>query len=198
MRILNLIIFISLCPICLLFADTEKDRIIEELTRIHAIENSEEKLSAYDNLAIKYGAKGETKIKSETDKGEWQLTEKISPIDDSKIVIAYVYSENRKSILKFQLYKGKFSAAIAAEYSYFGISGETHLVTTRMDKNKATKSYWTIGESGKVLWHDKPKSLAEVLTKTSKMLLEAREYGKGDVIFSYDVRGFDKIIDKLK
>ena len=77
---------------------------------------------------------------------------------------------------------------------------DTIIVNAEFDSDLVPDDTHTydLGESGKVLWHDKPKSLAEVLTKTSKMLLEARDYGKGDVIFSYDVRGFDKIIDKLK
>jgi type VI secretion system protein VasI len=180
----------------------EDNEIIKELSKIYAIENSVEKLAAYDALAEKYGAKGSTEITPAAVNSKWQVEVKTSPIDDSRTVIASLVANESvgsgyrsyKPTLIVRNQEGKIEIYIFTD-DFLGSDGIK--VTTRMDKNNAVTRTWDISTDHKAAFHPVPKLLAKVLTDAETMTVRFTPYSESPRTFSFNTRGFDEVYKKF-
>lgn len=198
MKVTNTL-FLALCVISLpTLADTKTD-----IAKCSDIESSTSRLECFDKLATKLGVdKPETK--TTVDNGKWRVSEKMSKIDDSVNVFMFLNANEQIKTglsskyprLILRCSEDKTSAFINVG-AYLGM-GETR-VLTRLDKNKARKSTWSLSTDykamfvpgGDVKWIRK-------LMKHDTLLVEVTPYGESPVTMEFDLAGLPEAIKPLQ
>jgi hypothetical protein len=176
----------------------EENEIIKELAEIYAIENSVEKLAAYDALAEKHGAKGTTEITPAAANNKWQFKETTDAVTDKTVKYANI-TLNVKPCLLFRKTGSELEALINVGTSVHAQNVLSNYMPTvlRMDKNKPVHSRWSFSTDKVALFHPDPKLLAKVLTETDTILIRFQPYGHGDITVEFDTRGFDEVYKKF-
>lgn len=174
----------------------------KEMAECAAIENSVERLTAYDNLAEKMGvaAHVSTTVKG---KGKWELRTDVSKIDDTESYYLSLLSEDeapgrfgKKSqpILVIRYMEKSLNIFINYD-NYLGL-GDTE-VTTRIDKEEAETTSWNISTNGEAIFSQQPKSLIDSLINKNTLIVRLTPYGENPITVSFDLRGLKDAIKPI-
>lgn len=174
----------------------------KEMAKCAAIENSVERLAAYDGLAEKMGVAG-PKSTVVTGMGKWRLQTDVSPIDDSKSYFLILESEDEvagmfgtsyKPSLYIRFKEGVLEAYIS--YSTYIGTGEVD-VTTRIDKNEAETESWGLSTDGKAVFVIDSESFIQSIVEAKTLVVRLTPYGESPITVSFDLRGIDKAIKPI-
>lgn len=134
-------------------------------------------------------------------KSNWSLEESISPIDDSKTYTLICNARerygryNEKPSLIIRYVEGKTDAYIVFD-TYLGSGGDIDVIT-RFDSCEAVTAKWSISkEHDAVFVPWDIKEFVQVLIESKKMVVRIIPEHKSSETFTFDVDGFDKVIDK--
>ena len=193
-----LLIFIIVSPA---IAETPVD-FKKEMAKCAAIENSVERLAAYDKLAEKMGIAG-PKSTVVTGMGKWKLRIDVSPIDDSKSYFLYLKSEDSvvgmfgnssKPLLCIRYREGELEAFIG--YNTFIASMGTS-VTTRIDKRQATTTSWSTSTDGNMVFAPEVKPFIETLMEAHTLVVRSTRHAGNPLTVSFDVTGLKEAIKPI-
>lgn len=193
-----LLIFIIVSPA---IAETPVD-LKKEMAKCAAIENSVERLAAYDKLAEKMGV-ASPKSTVVTGMGKWRLQTDVSPIDDSKSYFLILESEDEVAGMFGTSYKPslyiRFKEGVLEAYitynTYIG-TGEVD-VTTRFDKNEAETESWGLSTDGKAVFAVYATSFIQSVVEAKTLVVRLTPYGESPITVSFDLRGIDKAIKPI-
>lgn len=169
----------------------------KEIAVCAAIENSIERLAAYDSLASRIGV-AQPITDSRKTAGRWILSTDISPIDDTKtftLLLAANEDEKGSPCIIIRLKEGKFELFI--NYSeYLGLD-ETR-VTTRIDKNPPEDRLWSISTDRKAIFFPGDDlKFVESLLPAKNLVVRLIPYGESPVTTSFDLTGLPEAIKPI-
>jgi type VI secretion system protein VasI len=169
-----------------------------EIAKCAAIENSVERLAAYDTLAKSLGV-AEPATSSKEGAGKWRLRTDVSPIDDSKSYILSLDANEElkvgfKSVTPTLIVRYKEGdLELFINYGNLFIGTNTTQVTTRIDKAEAANAEWAISTDHKAIFAP-PKTYNSLTTPMMKgartLVVRLTPYGESPVVTSFDVSGF--------
>lgn len=174
----------------------------KEMAKCATIENSVERLAAYDALAEKLGVAG-PKSTVVTGMGKWKLQTDVSPIDDSKSYFLILESEDEvpgmfgtsyKPSLYIRFKEGDLESYIS--YNIYIGSSEVD-VTTRFDKNEAETESWGLSTDGKAVFAIDSESFIQSIVEAKTLVVRLTPYGESPKTVSFDLRGIDKAIKPI-
>lgn len=172
-------------------------KIEDDVAKAAAIENSVERLAAYDLVAAKYRLAPQSN--KETKKaGKWVVTTTTSPIDDSKTVICNLQADatvnvGRKTIhptLTIRFMENELSAYI--NYGIF-LGSDTLAVTHRIDRNQAETTNWGVSTNREAAFYGgNIGDFISQIEKAETLIVRLTPYGESPVTVTFTPSGFEK------
>jgi type VI secretion system protein VasI len=178
-------------------------QIETEIAKAAAIENSVQRLAAYDAIAEKYDLAPGTKVEKETE-GRWSISTDVSPIDDSKTVICRLDADASvrvgydtiKPTMIVRYKEGELEAYIV--YDTF-LGTDSIPVTLRFGKGNAENATWSISTDHKATFIR--GDIAQFINKMERvdsLVVRLTPYGESPVTISFSPKGVDKVKDAIR
>jgi len=175
---------------------------LKEIASIAAMEDGVARLAAYDEYARAIGAVA-TKATVAPRPGKWQVTTSVSPIDDSKTVIAALTVEKPVSgrfgpvepMLVLRFMEGRLDAYI--DFKTF-LGSESIGATLRFGKEAAEDFYLNISTDHEAAFIRKTERFMSDLARTDSLLIRITPYGESPVIASFDTSGAAAVVAALE
>jgi type VI secretion system protein VasI len=174
----------------------------KEIAACAAIENSVERLAAYDLLAQRIGVAKTTKI-AINGAAKWAMKTETSPLDDKAILILSLVSEEPVKAgyktghpVSFIRYKeGRLECFI--NYGFF-LGTTTTLVTTRLDKNEPKTHDWDVSSDHKAIFYPSGVNwFVKSMANSTSLIVRLTPYGESPVTTSFDLTGLAQAIEPI-
>jgi type VI secretion system protein VasI len=183
-----------------LFADGDLKR---DIAKIAAMQNSVERLAAYDAFAAKLGLTPGSQERQEI-QANWQITVDTSPVYDSQTVSAVLDADSpigegfrRQTPSLILRYKeGKTSAFVV-----FGLFlGSDQIdATVRFGKDAAESQSWYISTDGKAAFSPgDTASFMKRLSTVDSFLIRVTPFNESPVTVLFSPKGVEKVIDAIQ
>lgn len=159
------------------------------------------RLECYDKLAKKNNLDGrQLKPTSIKDKGKWNVSVDVNPIDDSKTVAIMLDASSGKSRYRKSVYmvlrcKSNETNLYIGWNDYLG--GEADILT-RIGSNKAITSRWSLSTNKKASFHPEPIPFIKEMIKSNKLIAQVTPYNESPVTAVFDTTGLNNAIKPLK
>jgi type VI secretion system protein VasI len=173
-----------------------------EMAHAAAIENSVERLAAYDALATKHKlTKESTSVSASA--GNWQLREDVSPIDDTRSVSGYLEADAPQKIgyrtitptLIVRYKEKKLSAFI--NYGAF-MGSDTVEVTIRYGKEEPMTQEWDDSTDHKAIFAPGDGAyLVRKIKEVPSFVVRVTPYGESPVTASFSTAGIEALMAKI-
>jgi type VI secretion system protein VasI len=166
-----------------------------------AIDGDLARLECYDTIAKKNNLNGrQLKPTSIKDKGKWNVSVDVNPIDDSKTVTLILDANSGKSRFGKPVYmvlrcKSKKTNLYIGWNDYLG--GEADILT-RIGKNKANTSRWSMSTDKKASFHPKPIPFIKEMLQSNKLIAQVTPYNASPVTAVFNTSGLTNAIKPLK
>jgi len=175
------------------------------IAKCASIENSVERLAAYDALAKSLGV-AEPATTETKGFGKWEQRTAVSPIDDSKSYILSLDANERvnaghKAItptLIARYTKGDLELYIT--YNDLFIDTESTLVTCRIDKEDAFTMAWGVSTDHEAVFvplEAQAKLMGMTIGKAKTLVVQLTPYSESPVTSSFDISGFSEFYNPL-
>ncbi|MDH2435597.1 type VI secretion system-associated protein TagO [Pokkaliibacter sp. MBI-7] len=176
----------------------------QEIAKCAAIKGNGERLVCFDTLAEKLGVDKNVVTTKAIDKGKWVVRTETSPIDDSTNVFLTLEAENyitsRMTTTKPTLMlrcKENSTDAFIIWGVYLGL--ETTEVLTRLDKEKAKTTTWTLStDNTATFYYGKDIAYIKSLMTHDQLLAQVTPYSESPVTTTFDLRGLSEAIKPLQ
>lgn len=174
-----------------------------EIAKCAAKSGDAARLICYDNLAQSLGV-DEPVTTSTKGRGEWNVTTRRSPIDDSTNVYLSVQSEETVrsdyNTVRPTLHvrcKENTTNVFLAWNLYLGLD-ETRMLT-RFDKEKATTKTWSISTDNKAVFaRGSDIALVKRMIRHEKLLTKITPYGESPLVATFKIGGLSEAIKPLR
>ena len=184
------------------FAEIPKN----EFAKCSMIDGDLEKLNCFDELARKYDLDGIQSSKKEIqDSGKWKINENINPIDDSKTVTVYLLSDSGRSSMmrrQIQLVLRCKSGSTELYINWYDYLGSDAKVLTRVGKNYATSSNWSLSTDSQATFYPGGRSktidFIKSLINEDSFVAQVTPYNESPVTAIFDIKGLQKAIQPLR
>lgn len=139
-----------------------------------------------------------------TFKGNWQLHNEVSPIDDSQNVTISLRAEDTyldrfhqavTPVLHIRC-KERRTETVINWGTYLGLDSTS--VTYRMDKEKAQRVTWDLSSNNEATFVRSPISFIQSLLKREELYVGTTPYGENPVSVTFDIRGIKASIKPVK
>lgn len=190
MRTILITIFASFFTLSAFSQDLKK-----EIAKCASIENSIERLAAYDALSKSLGV-AEPASSNTNGPGKWQTQTDISPIDDSKTLIMTLTANEElkvghKSVTPTLILRYKEGIIeLFISYGDVFIGTDSTVVTTRVDKQEAITQPWGISTNHSAVFEKSSSKLTTTMNGASTLVVRLTPYGESPVTTSFDITGF--------
>ena len=180
-----------------------QDELKRELARIAAMQNSIERLAAYDALAKKLGVAPGSQKKDDKS-GRWQLSIDTSPVDDSQTVTGLLLADSpigsgfmqRHPALILRYKEGAISAYVV--FDIF-LGSEKIDATVRFGKDSAEIQSWYISTDGKAAFSSGDALVfMERLAGVDSFLIRVTPFSESPVTVMFSPAGVEKVIDAIQ
>ncbi len=174
-----------------------------EIAKAAAIENSVQRLAAYDAIAEKHSLAPGSKVKKETG-GKWSISTDVSPIDDSKTVICLLDADESvrvgydtiKPTMIVRYKEGQLQAYIV--YNTF-LGSDSIAVTLRFGKGSAENATWSISTDHKATFiRGDIAQFINKLERVDSLIVRLTPYSESPVTVSFSPEGVDKVKDAIR
>jgi hypothetical protein len=137
--------------------------------------------------------------------GKWFISRKRSPIDDSRTVVAGVFSEEPITEISYseetvflgaEIREGYPSVMISAE-EVLGYGDDPYTVITRFDKQPAEHKAWRLSEDGTAALHPFPTAFMKALVAHDTLVVRFDRLGESPATAIFDIREFDQILPEI-
>ena len=177
--------------------------IEDDIAKASAIENSVQRLAAYDAIAEMHDLAPGSKVEKETE-GRWGISTDVSPIDDSKTVICRLDADDSvrvgydtiKPTMLVRYKEGELEAYIV--YDTF-LGSDSIPVTVRFGKGSAESMTWSISTDHKAAFIS--GDIAQFINRlelVDSLVVRLTPYGESPVTVSFSPKGVDKVKDAIR
>ena len=189
--------------ILLLFPLLAVAQIETEIARAAAIENSVQRLAAYDAIAEKHDLAPGSKVEKETE-GKWRISTDVLPIDDSKTVICLLDADESvrvgydtiKPTMIVRYKEGELEAYIT--YDTF-LGSDSIAVTLRFGKGGAENATCSISTDHKATFiRGDIGQFINRLERVNSLVVRLTPYRERPVTVSFSPNGIDKVKDAIR
>jgi type VI secretion system protein VasI len=173
----------------------------KELAKCAAIDNQVLRLICYDELAKKYNQVATSKNTSTTSKGRWKTSTDKDPLTDKIIYYAQLTaSEGRGKYgdridLLFRCKNGEIDAYV--NWSTF-LSTSSISVTSRIDKNPAKESSWSLSTDYKASFIPQPEETLEKFIGASSFVVNVTPYSENPITAIFNITGAEKALSDIR
>ena len=177
--------------------------IEHEIAKASAIENSVQRLAAYDAIAEKHDLAPGSKVEKETE-GKWGISTDVSPIDDSKTVICRLEADESVRVgydtikpTMILRYKERELEAYIVYDTFLG--SDSIPVTLRFGKGNAESATWSISTDHKATFiRGDIAQFINRLERVDSFIVRLTPYGESPVTVSFSPKGVDKVKDAIR
>ena len=186
------------CIFFLLSVSIASATLEQDIARAAAIENSIERLAAYDAVAAKHKLTTQQQVKANKE-SNWRVEIETSPIDDSKSVFASVEANEMvgrrhrqtRPTLMIRYMEGELESFIAVE-QFIG-SGAID-VTTRFGSQPASTTNWeTSSNREAVFYQGSVVDFVKMLQIHQTFTVRLTPFGENPITFSFDAHGIEPV-----
>jgi type VI secretion system protein VasI len=186
------------CVLFFLSASIASATLEQDIARAAAIENSVERLAAYDAVAAKHKLTTQQQVKAHKE-SNWQIKIETSPIDDSKSVFATVEANETvgrrhrqtRPALMIRYMEGELESFIAVE-QFIG-SGAIE-VTTRFGSQPASTTNWATSSNREAIFYQgSVVDFVKMLELHQTLTVRLTPFGESPITFSFDAHGIEPV-----
>lgn len=201
---MRLFFFLAIAGILLTTEPLFADVPTREIAVCAAKTSDVDRLACFDNIASKFGAEPKVTLPKVEDSGKWRVSTKTSPIDDSKNVylrliaekpVSGKYGRESQPTLLIRCKENKTNLFIP--FGFF-LGSDSTRVTTRLDKEKARTSTWSISTDHEAIFAPRDISFTKKLMQHDRLLVQLTPYGESPVMTEFDVRGLENAVKPLR
>lgn len=173
----------------------------KEFAKCAAMEGDLSRLECFDNLAEDKNLDGnQVQPTSIEGKGDWDVSVKVNPIDDSKTVTLILKAES--GISKWNRPYGLLVRCKSNETNVF-IGWNEYLgreadVLTRIGSNKAVTQRWDMSTDSKATFHPKPIAFLKEMLTTDKLVAQVTPYNESPATAIFNTTGLKNAIKPLR
>jgi type VI secretion system protein VasI len=177
--------------------------IENEIATAAAIENSVQRLVAYDAIAQAHGLAPHSEIKKETE-GNWRISTDVSPIDDSKTVVCILDADASVQVgyntIKPSLIVRYKEGGLNAYVNYGTFLGSDNIpVTLRFGKGNAESTTWSISTDNKAAFiSGNVAQFVNRLESVDSLIVRLTPYSENPVTISFSPNGIDKVKEAIR
>ncbi|MBK5072236.1 type VI secretion protein [Budviciaceae bacterium CWB-B4] len=194
--------FICTAPSFVTHASTE---LIETSgLKCKGLSDKEQRLSCFDELF----KDKELAPSPAINKGNWMITQKVSPIDDSKNVVISLYADRPIETKSNGKSMPLLTIRCAEKKTSFYVYWDTYLgsksleVTHRLDSDKALTERWDISTDNKAVfysdWNGGAKAIIKQLNGKDKLFMQLTPYGSSPVSAIFYLNGMDNALKPVR
>jgi type VI secretion system protein VasI len=159
------------------------------------------RLECYDKLAKNNNLDGrQVKPISIEDKGKWNVSVDVNPIDDSQTVTLILDSNSKTNRYRKAPYmvlrcKSNETNLYIGWNDYLGSKAD---ILTRVGTNKANTSRWSLSTDKKASFHPKAIPFIKEMLKSNKLIAQVTPYNESPVTAVFDTSGLNNVIKPLR
>jgi type VI secretion system protein VasI len=159
------------------------------------------RLECYDKLAENNNLDGrQVKPISIEDKGKWDVSVDVNPIDDSQTVTLILDSNSKTSRYRKAPYmvlrcQSNETDLYIGWNDYLGSKAD---ILTRVGKNKAKTSRWSLSTDKKASFHPEAIPFIKEMLKSNKLIAQVTPYNESPVTAVFDTSGLNNVIKPLR
>ena len=164
------------------------------------IDGDLDRLECYDQLAKSNNLFVQQEISSNLDdKGKWNVSKKINPLDDSETATLILYADSGENYLgkKVYLVIRCQSSEVELYIGWNNYLGSEALVTTRVGSNKAVKNYWSLSSDSQATFSRNSKKLIKEMLSKQKFVAQVTPYSDSPVTAIFDISGLTNAIKPI-
>ena len=174
-----------------------------KLAEAAAIENSIERLAAFDDVAVRFGLVEQV----ETDvggSGKWSVRRAVSPMDDSKTLRVLLFSENKVNTSggsgRLSLIVRYLEGDLDAFVNFNNFMGSDPIrCTLRFDSEEAFEETLDIStDSTGGFFRGSVWEFLEKLSNSKRLLIRALPYNSNPITAEFDVSGFEAHLQEFE
>ena len=192
----------TIIALTILLSATADAEIEKEIATAAGIENSVQRLEAFDVIAKKLGLSPHSKVKKEKE-GNWRITTDVSPIDDSKSVFCSLDADASVRVgydtitptLIIRCKEGELEGYIT--YDTF-LGSDTISATLRFGTESAEQATWGISTDHEAVFiRGGIGHFVNRLGRVDSLIVRVTPYGENPVTISFSPQGIDKIKEAI-
>ena len=175
----------------------------KDIAKAAAIENSVQRLAAYDNAAKLHGLAPHTDVKASQD-GNWSISTDTSPIDDTKTVVCRLEADSSVHVgydtvrptLIIRFKEGELEAYI--NYGIF-LGTESIPVTMRFGRGEAIQSTWSISTDNEATFiTGNISAFLQRLEREDSFIVRLTPYGESPITVSFSLQGIQRVKEAIR
>lgn len=197
----------SICMGCLLFVlqtPVEAATIEEVLAYCRAQAEADKRLACFDELAraVAEGRRLPTLPSSGT--GRWSVTQKLSPIDDSRNVTMILVAEDVSAkdvsyaALGVRCMEGKIDVLVHLDSRLSVKRGINIEVLSRFDRHPAQKNYWRLSTDSKMIFAPHSVFWALRIERAQKLFVRLNPSGESPIDATFNLTGSAEAMRPLR
>jgi len=180
-----------------------QDDLKREIAKIAAIQNSVERLAAYDDLAAKLGVAPSSRVKKE-EPGRWSIDVTTSPVDDSQTVAGALLADTsidsgfgqKQPTLILRYKEGRITAYV--DFDIF-LGSDSIDATVRYGKGSAEMETWSISTDSKAAFYmGDAMGFMKRLSKVDTFLIRVTPYNESPVTVTFSPGGVERVIEAIQ
>ena len=193
----------TIIALTILLPATTNAEIEKEIATAAGIENSIQRLEAYDAIAKKFELVPHSKVKKEKE-GNWRITTDVSPIDDSKSVFCFLDADASVRVgydtitptLIIRYKEGELDGYI--NYDTF-LGSDTISATLRFGTESAEQATWGISTDHKAVFiRGDIGHFVNRLGRVDSLIVRITPYSESPVTISFSPQGIHKIKEAIR
>ena len=185
-------------PAAIAEPETEMKRAIAKCA---AVSDSVLRAQCYDEFAKSIGL--DTPKVAESSQGKWRVSEKSSPIDDSKTVVGILDADASVPVGPYKRTQPKLilrcSENVTSAYLVYNVflGSDTTEVTTRTDSDRALTWNWNISSDHNAvgLWEgDTAIPFIKTMLGKERLVVRLTPYSESPVTVSFTLNGLNSVV----
>lgn len=173
----------------------------KEIAQCAAVKGDLARLDCFDQIAKKNQLHTPQPQQTDvTDVGDWNVSDTINPIDDSRTVTLILKAKSGKSKWNKSIYLVArcMSNTTNLYINWNDYLGSKAIVLTRIGDNKAVTSPWSLSTDKKATFHTKPITFLKGMSKSDKLIAQITPYNENPVTAIFDTAGLENALKPLR
>lgn len=184
-----------LVPSLLMAGSLERD-----LKKCGAIKVDEERLACFDLVNDKYDVMTDLKPVQPNNIGQWQLTSKINPMDDSKMALAVLNSD---TIVSRDQKPVTLVVRCKSNKTQLFVNWRSELdsdvkIMTRLGGAEPALLNWTLSEDNRATFRSWPIDFVKKMMKVDTLSIQAKQTDKPAITVKFDLEGVGNALKEVR